>query len=147
MTDYQNEVLEFERIMKEHTNYMRNSINLIASENITSSDVTEAVASDLAHRYAEGQSHERLYEGCQYIDEIEDRVIDLSKKLFNVDYANVQPISGVTANLAAFFGYSDYGDKLMALDVPYGGHISHAKVSAAGIAGLKTISHPSYNLS
>lgn len=85
MTDYQNEVLEFERIMKEHTNYMRNSINLIASENITSSDVTEAVASDLAHRYAEGQSHERLYEGCQYIDEIEDRVIDLSKKLFNVD--------------------------------------------------------------
>lgn len=48
----------------------------------------------------------------------------------------------VTANLAAFFGYSDYGDKLMALDVPYGGHISHAKVSAAGIAGLKTISHP-----
>ena len=123
MTDYQNEVLEFERIMKEHTNYMRNSINLIASENITSSDVTEAVASDLAHRYAEGQSHERLYEGCQYIDEIEDRVIDLSKKLFNVDYANVQPISGVTANLAAFFGYSDYGDKLMALDVPYGGHI------------------------
>ena len=53
MTDYQNEVLEFERIMKEHTNYMRNSINLIASENITSSDVTEAVASDLAHRYAE----------------------------------------------------------------------------------------------
>jgi glycine hydroxymethyltransferase len=49
MTDYQNEVLEFERIMKEHTNYMRNSINLIASENITSSDVTEAVASDLAH--------------------------------------------------------------------------------------------------
>ena len=142
MTDYQNEVLEFERIMKEHTNYMRNSINLIASENITSSDVTEAVASDLAHRYAEGQSHERLYEGCQYIDEIEDRVIDLSKKLFNVDYANVQPISGVTANLAAFFGYSNYGDKLMALDVPYGGHISHAKVSAAGIAGLKTISQP-----
>ena len=53
MTDYQNEVLEFERIMKEHTNYMRNSINLIASENITSSDVTEAVASDLAHRYAD----------------------------------------------------------------------------------------------
>ena len=142
MTDYQNEELEFERIMKEHTNYMRNSINLIASENITSSDVTEAVASDLAHRYSEGQSHERLYEGCQYIDEIEDRVIDLSKKLFNVDYANVQPISGVTANLAAFFGYSNYGDKLMALDVPYGGHISHAKVSAAGIAGLKTISQP-----
>ena len=142
MTDYQNEVLEFERIMKEHTNYMRNSINLIASENITSSDVTEAVASDLAHRYAEGQSHERLYEGCQYIDEIEDRVIDLSKKLFNVDYANVQPISGVTANLAAFFGYSDYGDKLMALDVPYGGHISHAKVSAAGIASLFLFPHP-----
>ena len=66
----------------------------------------------------------------------------IAEKLFNATYANVQPVSGVTANLAAFFGFSNYGDKMMALDVPFGGHISHAKVSAAGICGLKTISQP-----
>lgn len=142
MTNYHDKVLELDNIMENHTNYMKNSVNLIASENISSPDVKQAVASDLAHRYAEGQSHERLYEGCKYIDEIEDIAIDLSKKVYNVTYANVQPISGVTANLASFFAFSDYGDKLMALDVPVGGHISHAKVSAAGVCGLKTISHP-----
>lgn len=142
MTNYHDKVLELDNIMENHTNYMKNSVNLIASENISSPDVKQAVASDLAHRYAEGQSHERLYEGCKYIDEIEDIAIDLSKKVYNVTYANVQPISGVTANLASFFAFSDYGDKLMALEVPFGGHISHAKVSAAGICGLKTISHP-----
>ncbi|MCQ2972573.1 MAG: serine hydroxymethyltransferase [archaeon] len=142
MSNYQDEIVNFERIMREHTDYMKNSVNLIASENISSVEVTEACASDLAHRYAEGQAYERLYEGCKYIDEIEDRTKQLSCKLFNTDYANVQPISGVTANLAAFFGFSNYGDKLIALDVPVGGHISHAKVSAAGICGLKTLSHP-----
>ena len=142
MSEYENELHKIENIIEKHTAYMRNSINLIASENITSVEVTEAIASDFEHRYAEGQSHERLYEGCQYVDEIEDLAIESSKKLYNVSYANVQPISGVTANLASFFAFSNYGDKLMALEVPNGGHISHAKVSAAGICGLKTISSP-----
>jgi glycine hydroxymethyltransferase len=61
---------------------MQNSINLIASENITSISVREALATDLSHRYAEGISGHRLYEGCQYIDEIENITIDLSKKIF-----------------------------------------------------------------
>lgn len=142
MSQNKDNVLKFENLIKDHSKWMENSINLIASENITSSDVEEAVASDLAHRYAEGQSHHRLYEGCKYIDQIEDLTIELSKKIYNAEYANVQPVSGVTANLAAFFAFSKAGDKMMALDVPYGGHISHAKVSAAGIRGLKTISHP-----
>ena len=73
MTNNYDEILNFEEIAKEHTNYMRNSINLIASENVTSVEVTEAVATDFAHRYAEGQAFERFYEGCQYIDLIEDR--------------------------------------------------------------------------
>ncbi len=142
MTNYQDELHEFENIIENHTEYMRNSINLIASENIVSIEVKEAIVSDFEHRYAEGQSHHRLYEGCQYVDKIEDLTIESSKKIFNAEYANVQPISGVTANLASFFAFGNRGDKLMALEVPTGGHISHAKVSAAGICGLKTISQP-----
>ena len=142
MTNYHDEILKFEKITREHTEYMRNSINLIASENVTSVEVTEAVASEFAHRYAEGQAFERFYEGCQYIDEIEDMTKKLSCKVYDCEYANVQPVSGVTANLAAFFGFSNPGDKVMALEVPSGGHISHADVSAAGICGLKTIFQP-----
>ena len=142
MSNYHDEILKFEDIAKKHTEYMKNSINLIASENVTSVEVTEAVASDFAHRYAEGQAFERFYEGCQYIDEIEDMTKKLSCKLYDCDYANVQPVSGVTANLAAFFAFGKPGDKVMALEVPSGGHISHADVSAAGIRGLKTVFHP-----
>lgn len=134
--------LNIEKITKEHQKWMKNSINLIASENITSLSVKEALASDLSHRYAEGKSGERLYEGCCYIDQIENLTIELSKKLFNAEHANVQPISGVVANLASFFALSDSNDTMMALDVPMGGHISHANVSAAGIRGLKTMSQP-----
>lgn len=142
MCKNQEEVFKFEKLMEDHNNFMKNSINLIASENITSAEVKEAMVSDLSHRYAEGQAHHRLYEGCKYIDEIEDLTIKLSKKVYNAEYANVQPVSGVTANLATFFAFANHGDKMMALEVPVGGHISHAKVSAAGIRGLKTISHP-----
>ena len=142
MTNYHDEILNFEKIAKEHTEYMRNSVNLIASENVTSVEVTEALSTDFAHRYAEGQAFERFYEGCQYIDLIEDKTKKLSCKVYDCDYANVQPVSGVTANLAAFFGFSKPGDKVMALEVPSGGHISHADVSAAGIHGLKTVFHP-----
>ncbi len=142
MANYHDEILNFEKIAKEHTEYMRNSINLIASENVTSVEVTEALATDFAHRYAEGQAFERFYEGCQYVDLVEDKTKKLSCKVYDCDYANVQPVSGVTANLAAFFGFAKPGEKVMALEVPSGGHISHADVSAAGIRGLKTVFHP-----
>lgn len=142
MSENQDNVSKIQSLIKEHTSWMKNSINLIASENITSSKVKSAVVSDLSHRYAEGKCSERLYEGCEYIDDIESLTIDLSKKLFNAEYANVQPTSGVVANLASFFAFSKPGDTLMALEVPVGGHISHANVSAAGIRGLKVIQHP-----
>ncbi|HEY0196368.1 MAG TPA: serine hydroxymethyltransferase [Methanobacterium sp.] len=134
--------LNIKDITKEHHEWMKNSINLIASENIASRDVREALASDLSHRYAEGLPCERMYQGCDYIDQVENLTIDLSKKLYNAEHANVQPVSGVVSNLASFFALADYNDNLMALEVPKGGHISHAGVSAAGIRGLKTISHP-----
>jgi glycine hydroxymethyltransferase len=85
---------------------------------------------------------ERLYEGCEFIDQIENITIDLSKKLFKAEHSNVQPVSGVVANIAAFFALANHGDRMMALEVPVGGHISHAKVSAAGIRGLKVSPHP-----
>lgn len=134
--------LNIKELTKEHHRWMKNSINLIASENITSRSVREALATDMSHRYAEGLPCERLYEGCDYIDQIENITIDLSKKLFHAEHANVQPVSGVVANLASFFALADFNDVMMALDVPVGGHISHANVSAAGIRGLKTIPHP-----
>jgi len=133
---------EIKELTKEHHKWMENSINLIASENITSTTVREALASDLSHRYAEGLPCQRLYEGCQYIDTIENMAIDLSKRLFNAEHANVQPNSGVVANLASFFALTKPNDLLMALNVPVGGHISHADVSAAGIRGLRILSHP-----
>ncbi len=134
--------LKIKEITKEHHNWMENSINLIASENITSTSVREALASDLSHRYAEGLSGCRLYEGCKYVDQIEDITVELSKKIFKAEHANVQPISGVVANLASFFALAKHGDSMMALEVPVGGHISHASVSAAGIRGLKVAPHP-----
>lgn len=142
MSKNQNNVTEIQKLMKKHTNWMKNTINLIASENITSSQVQSAMASDLSHRYAEGKCGERFYEGCQYIDDIESITIRLSQELYKAEHANVQPTSGVVANLAAFFTFSKPGDSIIALEVPVGGHISHANVSAAGIRGLKVHQHP-----
>ncbi|MGL4670150.1 MAG: serine hydroxymethyltransferase [Methanobacteriaceae archaeon] len=145
MSQNENYFKEIRNLTKDHTEWMKNSINLIASENITSAEVKELEASDLSHRYAEGLPGERLYEGCKYIDEIEQTTVDLSKKLFKAEHANVQPTSGVVANLASFFTFAKPGDSIMALKVPVGGHISHADVSAAGIRGLKLHTHPFNN--
>lgn len=134
--------LNIKEATKEHHEWMKNSINLIASENITSLNVREALASDLSHRYAEGLPCDRFYEGCGYIDQVENLTIDLTKKLFHAEHANVQPVSGVVANLASFFALADCNDRMMALEVPVGGHISHANVSAAGIRGIKVSPHP-----
>ena len=145
MSQYEEDVKTFENLIKNHNEWMENSINLIASENITSPQIKTALASDLSHRYAEGQAGDRLYEGCKYIDDIETLTINLSKKLFNAEYVNVQPISGVTANLATFFAFTKPGDKIMTMSVPMGGHISHENVSAAGIRGLKNVFYPFNN--
>ncbi|MDR3223166.1 MAG: serine hydroxymethyltransferase [Methanobrevibacter sp.] len=138
---FQNSVNYIQSAMKDHNQWMKDSINLIASENITSSQVKEALVSDLSHRYAEGLVGKRLYEGCKYIDIIEEKTIELSKKLYNAEHVNVQPTSGIVANLAGFFAFSNPKDKIIALDIPVGGHISHSKVGAAGIRGLKLVPH------
>lgn len=120
----------------------KNSLPMIASENVTSPMVRQVLSSDLGHRYAEGQVGHRFYQGCKYVDVIEGKAVQLAREVFNAPHVNVQPISGVNCNIAAFFALSDPGDRLIALAVPSGGHISHAKFSAAGIRGLKIYTHP-----
>ncbi len=129
-------------IIENHTKMMDESVPLIASENLTSLAVRRCYVSDLGHRYAEGRVGERFYEGCKYIDEIERLALDLTKRIFEAQHANVQPISGVTANIAAFFALTNVGDTIMSISVPCGGHISHDTVSAAGLRGLNVTHYP-----
>ncbi|MFO7966547.1 MAG: serine hydroxymethyltransferase [Archaeoglobaceae archaeon] len=129
-------------IIKTHTEYFQRSIPLIASENLTSMAVRRCYISDLGHRYAEGKVGKRFYQGCQYIDEMEDIAIKLTKDLFSAEHVNVQPTSGVSANIAAFFALTRLKDTIMSLSVPCGGHISHDRISAAGIRGLNVLYYP-----
>lgn len=129
-------------IIGEHHRFYADSLPMIASENITSRFVRRCYVSDLGHRYAEGKVGERYYQGCAFIDEIESLAITLTKELFEAEHANVQPISGVVANTAAFFALTKPGDKIMSLSVPCGGHISHDTVSSAGLRGLRVVHYP-----
>ncbi|MEM0202543.1 MAG: serine hydroxymethyltransferase [Archaeoglobaceae archaeon] len=133
---------EIHRLIREHHEMMRSSIPLIASENLTSKAVRMCYLSDFGHRYAEGKVGERYYAGCRFIDEVERIAIELTKKLFEVEHVNVQPISGVVANLAAFFAFTNPGDTIFSISVPCGGHISHDRISAAGLRGLKVVYYP-----
>ena len=122
--------------LEKHHNWFENSIPLIASENIPSPAVREAVMSDFANRYAEGWPGERVYAGCTYIDEVETQCMELAQKLFNAEFADVRAVSGVVANLAVYSAYSNPGDVMIASSIPAGGHISHGKKEHSGTAGL-----------
>jgi len=130
------------RATEAHHTWYRDSLPMIASNNLTSQRVRMLAASDLAHRYAEGVVGHRFYQGCKYIDEIEAKTIELAEELFRAEHVNVQPTSGVNANIAAFFALAKPGDTIMSLGVPYGGHISHVQYSAAGVRGLRVMPHP-----
>jgi len=108
----------------EHHKWFDSSLPMIASENVTSPAVKKAMTSDFGHRYAEGWVGERVYAGTKYIDEVESIAIELVKKLFNVKFADVRPISGVIANLAVYTAFTNPGDVAMALPITKGGHIS-----------------------
>ena len=123
-------------LLKTHNEWFANAIPLIASENIPSPAVREAIASDFANRYAEGWPGERVYAGCIYIDKVEFKCMALAKRLFKAEFADVRPISGVVANLAIYSAFSNPGDVMLAPSIPSGGHISHGKKEHAGTAGL-----------
>lgn len=111
----------------------RFTINLIASENYASRAVLEAQGSVLTNKYAEGYPGKRYYGGCQNVDLAEKLAIERVKKLFNAEHANVQPHSGTQANMAAYFALLEYGDTVMAMSLPNGGHLTHgSKINFSG---------------
>ncbi|MDE2408514.1 MAG: serine hydroxymethyltransferase [Xanthomonadaceae bacterium] len=108
-------------------------VELIASENYASPLVMEAQGSQLTNKYAEGYPGKRYYGGCEFVDVAEQLAIDRLKKLFDADYANVQPHSGSQANQAVYFALLNPGDTILGMSLAHGGHLTHgAKVNASG---------------
>lgn len=100
-------------------------IELIASENFVSEQVLKAQGSILTNKYAEGYPNKRYYGGCEVIDEIEQLAIDRVKELFGAEFANVQPHSGSSANLAVYRAFLQPGDRVLGMDLAQGGHLTH----------------------
>ncbi len=103
----------------------RDHLELIASENFVSPAVMAALGSPLTNKYAEGYPGKRYYGGCQYVDGVEDLARERAKALFGAEYANVQPHSGVQANMAAYYAMIEPGDTVLAMNLNHGGHLSH----------------------
>ncbi len=101
------------------------NIELIASENFVSEAVLAAQGSILTNKYAEGYPGKRYYGGCEYIDVVENLAIDRAKKLFGAEYANVQPHSGSSANMAAYNALLEHGDVVLGMNLTHGGHLTH----------------------
>lgn len=143
--DYYKEL--FDLIEKQHK-WRSECINMIASENVTSPAVREAIVSDFGHRYAEGllggvsngfRVFDRFYQGTKYFDKVEAIAMKLAEELFEAEHANVVPISGALANLTVYNALAKHGDGIAGLSVEAGGHISHTHVSCAGVIGLRDI--------
>jgi len=111
----------------------RKNLQLIASENITSSAVLAAMGSTLSNKYAEGYPGKRYYGGCEEVDKVEVIGIERAKALFGADHANLQPHSGASANIAVYQAFTKPGDTVLAMSLPHGGHLTHgSKVNFSG---------------
>ena len=119
----------FSSIQKEFVR-QQNHIELIASENIVSKAILEAQGSVLTNKYAEGYSGKRYYGGCEFVDIAEDLAIERVKKLFNCNFANVQPHSGAQANAAVFLALIKPGDTILGMGIDQGGHLTHGAAPA-----------------
>jgi glycine hydroxymethyltransferase len=134
---------EVARIIRAEMVRERTQIELIASENFTSLAVMEAVGSLLTNKYAEGYPGKRYYGGCHVVDEMEELARQRACELFGAGFANVQPHSGVSANLAVFFALLEAGDTVLGMNLAHGGHLSHG--SPANYSG-KLYKVYSYNV-
>lgn len=103
----------------------QNTLELIASENVTSRAVMEAQGSIMTNKYAEGYPGKRYYGGCEHMDTVERLAIERAQQVFGAEHVNVQPHSGAQANMAAFHALLDHGDKLMGMSLSHGGHLTH----------------------
>ena len=126
--------LEIAELLKKEKDRQVNGIELIASENFVSDQVLEALGSVCTNKYAEGYPGARYYGGCEVVDQIEQLAIDRICKLFDAEYANVQPHSGAQANMAVLMACPKPGDTFMGLDLSHGGHLTHGSpVNMSGI--------------
>jgi len=116
---------EIKKIIKKELERQKNQLILIASENFTSREVINTMGSVLTNKYAEGYPGFRYYAGCENVDEVEKLAMNRANRLFGSNYTNVQPHSGVSANLAVFLGTLNCGDKILSMNLRDGGHLSH----------------------
>ncbi|HOL67531.1 MAG TPA: serine hydroxymethyltransferase, partial [bacterium] len=119
--------LEIYRAIVAEQRKQRSVINLIASENYTSKAVLQAVGSVLTNKYAEGYPGHRCYGGCQYVDVVEALAVKRACQLFGAEHANVQPHAGSQANMAVYFAALKPGDRIMAMNLRAGGHLTHGR--------------------
>jgi len=112
-------------LIGEELDRQRRGLELIASENLTSLQVMQAMGNVMTNKYAEGYPGKRYYGGCEVVDKSEQLAIDRARQIFNVEYVNVQPHSGAQANTAVQFAVLQHGDPILGLDLSMGGHLTH----------------------
>lgn len=139
---YIRNVDKIEELVQKQNEWRSSTINLIASENVLSRRAREVMGSDFCHRYAEGHPGERYYQGTENIDEIESRIKQHLKSLFNCKHIDVRPISGTVANDAVFSRFIRPGDIVMVNSTSGGGHISHHKHGSVGKYSSNIINFP-----
>src|SRR5579884_569559 len=128
--------MKVRELIRQHEEWFSSCLPLVASENLTSYDVRKAISSDFVHRYAEGPPGARIYAGCRYMDEVESVAVETAKELFDAEFADVRPISGLIANLSVYIALTSPGDTILSLPVVYGGHISSAGKEENGSAWM-----------
>jgi glycine hydroxymethyltransferase len=116
---------EIAEVLRKETERQATKLELIASENFVSEAVLEAMGSPLTNKYAEGYPGKRYYGGCEFVDVAESLAIERAKQLFGAEHVNVQPHSGATANMTAYFSVLQPGDTILGLNLSHGGHLTH----------------------
>jgi glycine hydroxymethyltransferase len=128
--------------VQKHNKWFEESLPMIASENLMSPLAKEMMISDFHDRYAEGLPGKRYYNGNIYVDQVELKCLELAKRIFRCQFADVRPISGTVANMAALMALTQPGDTIASTSLDHGAHISTAKFGAVGFRGVKTVNYP-----
>lgn len=128
--------------VQQHSKWFEESLPMIASENLMSPLAKEMMISDFHDRYAEGLPGKRYYNGNIYVDKVEIKCLELAQRIFRCQFADVRPISGTVANMAALMALTQPGDTITCTSLDHGAHISTAKFGAVGLRGVNTVTYP-----
>ncbi|MBR1452694.1 MAG: serine hydroxymethyltransferase, partial [Candidatus Methanomethylophilaceae archaeon] len=128
--------------VKAHNKWFEECIPMIASENLMSPLAKEMLISDFADRYAEGLPGKRYYQGNIYVDKVELKAIELAKKVFDCEFADLRPISGTVANMAVLMAFAKPGDIITTCALDQGAHISTCEFGAFGQRGVNSVNYP-----